>query len=323
MSRQIIGHFSNKDVRTEVRVEQRKIQPWPSITICLGINLLQHFTCHYKFNLGFNGFPAEFCSIPLKEGCKEYNPNGTDVHEGSIKRGKDFYYAYPYQGSSLLKDHAILNVFIHDPETARNSSHIFYLQDLDTTGGIAPGNYEFLLEMTEIEKLGQPYNSKCTKQQYLGDKDNSKYSYAACLDKCMATISLERCGDIPKAFQDYLPEHKERSIDNKTIRCFSSLIESYLRDPKFLSQCDCQQPCKQRFYPTTRNLAGKFSENTWNIRLRFKSKMVNVITEHPLYSTEELISQVGGSCGLFLGMSLLSIVEIIFHALISLARYCV
>ena len=44
MSKGIIEQFIDKDVRTEVRIEQRESQLWPSIVICSGATLLQHYT---------------------------------------------------------------------------------------------------------------------------------------------------------------------------------------------------------------------------------------------------------------------------------------
>ena len=73
----------------------------------------------------------------------------------------------------------------------------------------------------------------------------------------------------------------------------------------------------------TRNVVSRHLERKWDLQIRFKSKVVNIIKEHPLYKIEELISQVGGSCGLFLGMSILSVVEIIFHAVISFIQFCI
>ena len=162
-----------------------------------------------------------------------------------------------------------------------------------------------------------------TKIKSIGDKDHSKYSYGACLDRCMANIILSECGALPEAFQDYIPEARIINNGNESLPCFGKMLMEYLQNPKLLSGCNCPQLCTQTLYTATRNLVRSNTEKIWVIRIRFKSKMVNIIKEYPLYRMEELISQVGGSCGLFLGMSILSVVEIIFHAVISFIQFCI
>ena len=338
MSRGILKNFWDKEVRTEARTEQQEKQPWPTVTICSEAALMRYFTCHKratfspltqshicsKTNLN-NTVRGDFSTkeeFSMKQGCNVYNSKGTLIHEGSKRRGLNIYYQDFNAG--LSTEDIKIDVFFHDPKIAKNSSRAVFLQDLDVEGGsLPPGEYEFMLETKKIEKLGPPYRSDCTKRKSIGDKHHSIYSYAACMDKCMADIVFSKCRDVPEAFQDYIPRNQIKENGNESLECFGKLLNEYMIDPRFLSSCKCQQPCSQVLYPVTRNLIRNYSEKKWTLKIRFKSKMVNIIEEHPLHNTEELISQVGGSCGLFLGMSLLSLVEIIFHAVISFVKYCV
>ena len=334
LSKGIIGHFIMRDVRTEVRMEQKEEQPWPSITICSQDALIQHFTCNGNVSLLTSRTSVGLClkqfkspivtektekqHFDTKQGCMVYNLNGSLMHRDSMKRGLDI----TINAANVDLEDPTINVIFHDPQLAKNSSYAVFLQDLDFEGGsLSPGTYEFLLEMTEIEKLGPPYNSNCTNKKTIPDKQHSKYSYAACMDQCIARQTFKECGDVPHALQNYIGSHNVTNSSNAT--CIADRIEEYERNPTFRKTCRCEQPCRQRLYAVTRNLVGNDYNPTWVLRIRFKSKMVNTIKEHPLYSVEELISQVGGSCGLFLGMSILSVVEIIFHAIISLAKCCV
>ena len=144
------------------------------------------------------------------------------------------------------------------------------------------------------------------------------------MDRCIAKIILRKCGALPEAFQDYVPEARIIDNGNGSFQCFANMFSEYMINPQVMqSQCNCQQPCIQLFYMVTQNFLSSNTKKKWWLKIRFKSKMVNIIKEYPLYKIEELISQVGGSCGLFLGMSILSVVEIIFHAVISFIRYFV
>ena len=45
MINEIIDKFYNKDVPTEVRIDQEDSQQWPAITICQDLTLMKHFAC--------------------------------------------------------------------------------------------------------------------------------------------------------------------------------------------------------------------------------------------------------------------------------------
>ena len=338
MSREIIEHFYHKDVRTEVRIEQRESQQWPAIIICSKAVLAQILNCYQDVNT--TDLPPGFCSRQLrlpkvtentenqtfhnKQGCMVYNiDEATLMHVGGLKMGLDIHYEdYNTDLPSYLKG---IYVYFHDAETVKNSSSMISLSDfgIGNFGVLLPGVHEIMLEKTEIEKLGPPYKSLCTHQKNIADRHNSKYTYAFCIDKCVTMKTWKKCGDVPKVSQDYITDvHKNTAKDrNETIQCFQELLIAYMYDKTFLNDCECKQSCEQKLYDVTQRQVEQYEESKWFLKIRFKSKMVNIIKEHPLYGTEELISQVGGSCGLFLGMSLLSLVEIVFYVVISLARH--
>ena len=351
MSSEIIKRFHNNDIRTEVRIEQRESLGWPTITVCSQASLIKQNLCHngkaVKHDLG--SFPPELCSKQLKQlfakeyyhkqrfdykkGCIVYNLDGTLLHKGGLRRGLDIYYSDPNADQDwpdFLKGAA---VFINDPSIAKNSSHSFHIQDIDLLfGALSPGAYEISLETTEIEKLGLPYRSSCTKRKLLDDRYHSAYSYGGCLDTCMAVKLQKKCGNVGGVLGDYVTNvpRKIPENENETIECFSESIVDTLRDNNFFDDCGCLQPCKQKIYRVTQKQLTKDINGThqsdnhdWLFKIRFKNNMVNVIKEYPLYSTQDLISQVGGSSGLFLGVSILSVMEILIYAVISLIKHCI
>ena len=343
MSIEIIEQFYHKDVRTEIRIEHKESQPWPTITICPRMTLFQHFTCMKNATL-IDSVPSvnnisliDVCSMHFRppnvsernenqqfetrKGCVVYNANGTMIHKGELKRGLQINYTdlnsqIPTKGQGIA-------VYFYDPQIAKNSSHPFYQQDFDFWTDLYPGNYEILLQTTEIEKLGPPYNSTCTNEKSINDKNNSKYSYKGCMDRCLAKKMKDNCGVVIDVFQDYVLTEDEVPLDqNETVRCLKSVLYEYIAK-NTLNDCRCLQPCKQRVYRKTQRILEVNERKNWYLTIRFETNMVNVIREHPLRTVEELISQVGGSCGLFLGMSLLSLIEIFFHAVISLVKFFV
>ena len=125
-------------------------------------------------------------------------------------------------------------------------------------------------------------------------------------------------------FQDYVIEAPDSSKDNKneTIACFRQFYALYVQNSSFLVDCVCPPPCKETLYEVSHKRVSDIGlKNSWLLKIRFKSKTVQVMKEYERYSAEELISNVGGLCGLFLGMSILSLAEIAFHAVISIIKY--
>ena len=213
MSSNIIKAFYNKEVRTEVRIEQHETQRWPSITICSKAVIIQHLNCFDGIFI-LDPSNSEFCSMHLrpleiipywdesepiglvvtKEGCAVINSNGTLTHEKRIKRSKIYIRVddLDYYRLGFLSPLGI-SLFFYEGEMARNSSHAFYIQDLDVEHGFhPPGSYEYLLEKTKIVKKGLPFNSNCTKNLTIEDRNRSKYSYPACMDQgeCKRSVKM-------------------------------------------------------------------------------------------------------------------------------------
>ena len=339
MSSAIIENYYNKDVRTEVRIDLRESQEWPAITICPMRTLYRYFAC-FRNRVVLNSTIQDdkICSqqikVPayvsnyefdVKDGCMIFNLNGTLTHVGGTASGIDISVNDTYPSHPDIVGFVIL---FYDAKTLANTNHVFYLYDIDSKFidmSLKSGSHTFLLEMTEIEKLGSPYQSKCTKNQSIDDKHHSRYSYSACMDRCLALKLYEKCKYVPPVFQDYIIEPPyEPSLDqNETIHCYAENFSSLIASLSSHSDCVCEQPCKQTYYAETHEQehSKPQMENRWYFQIRFKSQMVNVIKEHPKYSPEELLSNVGGICGLFLGMSILSLAEIFIHIIISIVNH--
>ena len=151
MSKGIIEHFINKDVRTEVRMEQRESQPWPSIIICSKATIAQHYHCYKNVNTTDIVSP-NFCSRQLKlpkvidlsenqrfdvkGGCVVYNLNGTLKQEGGLARGLDIQYQEMNSELPLLG----IDVYFYDSRVAKSSGNIPFLIDIDMGdfGSLAP-----------------------------------------------------------------------------------------------------------------------------------------------------------------------------------------
>ena len=104
-----------------------------------------------------------------------------------------------------------------------------------------------MLKDTESRKLGPPYNSKCTKKQSLDGINNLTYTYGACMGRCAALKMYEKCGDVIRALEDYIPEHRSAPDLRQTIKCFEKMEMKYFDISAFLSGCKGRESCKQKY----------------------------------------------------------------------------
>ncbi|XP_031551897.1 amiloride-sensitive sodium channel subunit alpha-like [Actinia tenebrosa] len=154
----------------------------------------------------------------------------------------------------------------------------------------------------------------------------------ACLKLCEANTSIEKCGCV-KPIYDINP-----SCDpfNETDRaCLKEMEESSLE--KALLECKCYPPCSETVYEYSSSFSVWPSEQSWiflkqdlenrtsrpivsslkyarenllNVHIFYKTLGFRTTVEMEGYKLENLIGDLGGQFGLFVGMSLLSLVEV-------------
>lgn len=117
-----------------------------------------------------------------------------------------------------------------------------------------------------------------------------------------------------------------------------------------IQDCDCPQPCEVDSYSVTASTAkwpsnaykppecnanppGNpwtaalmsclewYQKNTLLVEIYYERMNYQVLTESPAYSLVNLVSDVGGQVGLFLGMSIISVIELLTLILLLLC-YC-
>lgn len=197
---------------------------------------------------------------------------------------------------------------------------------------VAPGqitNIGFSARM--VKRLDFPYEG--TYCGYTGDKRQVPYSYSqmACFKSCYAENQKKECGcaDIQYPVTPHC-----NPLNSTQDRCLREVnVKIRLSNIK----CLCNEDCKlieflvstsSALWPTdgylTRlrsilgnkasNVTSTLSEarrNLARVHIFYKSMTVEVIAQRPRYQFKDLISNVGGSLGLFTGISLLTLVEFV------------
>ncbi|XP_054755590.2 acid-sensing ion channel 2-like [Lytechinus pictus] len=188
---------------------------------------------------------------------------------------------------------------------------------------IKPGTgTQVALNIKEINNLAHPHG-ECE------DKELVNYDYYAlpeCYNECMSDYIVSRCGCKPAALPGDAP-------DCDPIQYFGCGASSY---GQFLEQrsgaCDCPTPCFQRTYDremsyssfpsnywanllaTTffadQNVTGEyFTQNIAHFNVFFKDLTIQNVDQIKAYEFFSLMCDIGGSLGLWLGGSILTIFE--------------
>ena len=181
---------------------------------------------------------------------------------------------------------------------------------------VSPGrNSQIFFERFDFEREKELPWSRCN--------PDPKYSYAGCIDECVNQVVREECecqiptdpngGDLPWCVDALCEEYR-----------FSSevLVET-------IKSCDCSlPPCKETIYKTSNSDAGLskpflqifeddflppgfVNDNFGFVYLNFGSMQYNKITESKAVTFRQLLASIGGSMGLFLGISALSVFELL------------
>lgn len=208
-----------------------------------------------------------------------------------------------------------------------NQSSIFRPKKLDYSGMIVnSGGTFFKIDRKYIENLPSPYNS-CVKQNtdkyvsYLFEyfiKNNKTYSQKDCLELCLEESSLDKCNcskNLGVIFE--CPRNKSD--------CF--LDEIYNLSKNIPEQCFdyCPNECdsmtfeiQQTYsgiapldYLEAYNLSNKFNNNAYLIYIFYSDFDYLHLKQLPKMDGFDFFSQMGGTLSLFIGLSLLSFIEII------------
>lgn len=209
-----------------------------------------------------------------------------------------------------------VRVQVHDPYTQN---------DADTKGlTISPGFATSIAITKEVHtRLPPPYKDKCKKY----DSGNDKNS---CSNKCLENATLSEC------FCSLL-----KNTNDDTPRCdfTNPLVLCCLSRVKSKSTCNCPLACletkykmqvssvvwpsrnyydnkKYDFYGRLNGTYGrlpyeKARETYLKLKIYYNTFDYTIYKQYPMYLNSELLSQIGGQIGLWLGLSLTFIFECI------------
>ncbi|XP_070553623.1 acid-sensing ion channel 4-B-like [Ptychodera flava] len=188
---------------------------------------------------------------------------------------------------------------------------------------ISPG-YETLVAMshTKTESKPYPYPSNCSSRPL---KYYQKYTRPLCMMECITDEVVERCG----CRKYTLPGTARSCGPEEWLTCVEPLLKNITATGQ---NCDCPTPCEQAVYDTKVSAAYWPSEyvmqqiqeqynitdamtyvrkNFLDVWFYFEELSFTEIQQVQAYTSASLQSDIGGFLGLFLGASLITVMEFI------------
>ncbi|XP_063694820.1 acid-sensing ion channel 2-like [Bolinopsis microptera] len=193
---------------------------------------------------------------------------------------------------------------------------------------IPPGSEAYISTRTlRINNLGQPYFN-CTSRPLM---NNTTYSVVACQLECHAQILDEEC----KCKQSHMPLENITICSlfthhDCTVKVIKRIHQGFYEDR--IKGCWCIDPCTDTYYEyklsraqypplnaATKllglnedyNTVSDLRENFIRLHVYFETLAIENVQKVPAYTTMNLLGDVGGNLGLFIGANVATLGELI------------
>ncbi|XP_077864394.1 uncharacterized protein LOC144349923 [Saccoglossus kowalevskii] len=225
---------------------------------------------------------------------------------------------------SIFGQESGVRFMVHDPFTTP------FLGDMgiDAKTGTATS---VIIKQREEKRASPPWGN-CTDKAYV-DSGEYHYSLLACQKDCLHTRMYEKCGCLY-----FFSNHKPAcDVQNKTQDACVQLMYYFYQKGKL--GCDCQQPCSITEYqkmlsltswpsrpfsprllssllavnPKVRTISDQddngISMNLARVKIYFESLNFERVSEVEDYPFNQLMADVGGALGLWVGLSIITVIE--------------
>ena len=147
-----------------------------------------------------------------------------------------------------------------------------------------------------------------------------EYSQSMCISFCQLDKIGNNCTlrassiNAPNNMDNFCPDKRLNFLNSKKL--LMDLAYSYYYNEDFDAECAkyCPLECKKENYDVSLTKNDYYSSNYWNyidLYINYNSLSYLNYEESPSISVYNLVSNIGGAIGLLLGMSLLSIFEVL------------
>ncbi|XP_072039615.1 acid-sensing ion channel 1-like [Amphiura filiformis] len=190
------------------------------------------------------------------------------------------------------------------------------------------------VSVTQVNNLPHPYSKCRPSTESLNFSET--YTVPGCIQECKEMFVIDIC-----KCKEFRYQGNATPCDLKTANeCIGDAEDKFIKENKN-AECDCPKSCdgvvynarlSHAYFPNDllvktisvgMNLSeGQIRKNILDVRVFFEELSYSNVTQIPAYTSTSLQSDIGGSMGLFVGMSILSVVEFIDFLLVSLWNRC-
>ena len=323
-----IEEYRQYDVRTEIRVIEGGNLPFPDVVIC------RH---DFRYNTTL------FCRDGVSIYSSDYSCNGSldlDINVTSYypeERIEDLsrqikHVNHPQLCVRINSTGLSLRMAINARARAGNLKelHVFFLDQKQTElttleGGqflnrLGPGEYEITIYGRKVYKrLGTPYPSNCSNGEDIDLVFPGDYTATKCRSSYVFRAMLSKCGSVPDAWKPYVKStYPSKILQNVTVpeinRCLSKVFDYNRPFP-------CPVQCEEVTYQAKEMKIADLN-SVWNLDIMYALPRTTLVKEIATYPLNKLLSDVGGWLGLFVGLSIISLVEIIVYIARVIAKKC-
>nr|XP_024216984.1 pickpocket protein 11-like [Halyomorpha halys] len=233
----------------------------------------------------------------------------------------DVFKGNPLEGDifvAMMEMNSDLQVFIHSPQEIPESASKWFLSAQKHYLAL---EFEALtIYSTENTRGLSVKQRKCRFLEESNLETNPVYSYNLCRSECRMRLGFKLCGCVPYFYRNI---GKYRICDIAGMHCLSKYKERLikLRDSKGNKQkCHCYPTCNEINYVIQTD-----SSIEWLLGTNFKYTLIKYprsrLKRDIVFGASDLLVQFGGTVGLCLGCSLLSIVEIFYFLTLRLLLF--
>lgn len=193
---------------------------------------------------------------------------------------------------SSWKDKIEFAYFLHEPGVIPRHDASYFAES------VFKGYFtELRISVKEYRYLNTKANPCTDVQTFTECRDN-------CLDKKLQNI-------VPCSFPFLKASNKKVCINSSEF-----LEDAYRKTLEFyrtmkLSDCDCKRKCTDVIYSVMSDVVNMPWEWKSTVQLSYPINIYEVVIENHAYSLESLLSDIAGSIGFYMGVCILSIVEIV------------
>ena len=327
--------YTKYDIRTEVRIKSDNRITLPALTVCKSYRLygedikgfVNEVECYRNKSLtAYDEYancrdpksdtyvkPMSSHSIfpyfqyhPDFPSCSTINPNGTITSQSDVLQNH-FSIKWPRELSGYLA----LYLYVHDQDDLPFSTGKLFSEELSISG---PGYYLLSIgDKIVTHRKQHPFPSNCTNGENNESIFPKPYTFKKCQDTCLFYKMLNNCGTVLDHWQKYAKgKYPTNKTDEETKHCLKQALRITNKD------CQCPFSCNETAYEAVFRISSpKTRIVNAEIQMVYSKNTFTLIQEHEAYPKNKFLTDIGGWCGLFSGMSFLSLVEILVFAVLS------